>query len=383
LGYELGYIGSMKGTKEEIKPGQWRLRVYAGRRPSGSPIYVSENFHGGSRAADVALAALVTRVDKGTVAPNTITVEQLTSRYINHAESIGRSPTTVTKYRWILEKQIKPAIGSVPVSKLKASDLDNLYATLTAKGNKPTTIRRVHALIGAALHQGEKWDLVELNASKKATPPPVHVAQVEAPSPEDVKAIIVAAEAEEPVFGTIVALAATTGARRGELCGLRWSDVDFRAGTITIERSVYETEGGGFAVKGTKTHQARKIMLDPYAVKVLRRRKAEVDYLAKNLRLKVSPDGYLFSRSPQGLEPIRPDVVTKAIIRASESAGVKTHIHALRHFSATQMIAGGVDPVTVAGRLGHRDPSITLRVYSHALPDRDEAAAALVGAVLS
>jgi len=97
----------------------------------------------------------------------------------------------------------------------------------------------------------------------------------------------------------------------------------------------------------------------------------------------VAPDAFIFSRSPVGLEPIRPGVVSKFTKRSAVKAGVDTHLHALRHFSATQAIAAGFDAVTVGARLGHADPSITLRVYSHAVEERDRELAASLGRTLS
>ena len=91
----------------------------------------------------------------------------------------------------------------------------------------------------------------------------------------------------------------------------------------------------------------------------------------------------MFSQSPVGSEPIRPNVLTKFTERAAKAAKVTTHLHALRHFSATQAIAAGFDPVTVGGRLGHADPSITLRVYSHVLEQRDRALATTLGKTLT
>jgi integrase len=90
----------------------------------------------------------------------------------------------------------------------------------------------------------------------------------------------------------------------------------------------------------------------------------------------------VFSRSPAGSEPIRPDLLTKFTKRVAEKAKVDTHLHALRHFSATQAIGAGYDPVTVGGRLGHADPSITLRVYSHVLEQRDRELALSLGGML-
>ena len=96
----------------------------------------------------------------------------------------------------------------------------------------------------------------------------------------------------------------------------------------------------------------------------------------------VAKDAFIFSQSPQGFEPIRPDWITKAYVRIAIKAKVDTHLHALRHFSATQAIAAGFDPVTVANRLGHADASITLRVYSSAIQQRDVDLAATLGRTL-
>jgi integrase len=116
---------------------------------------------------------------------------------------------------------------------------------------------------------------------------------------------------------------------------------------------------------------------------ILRRHRASVDQLADELGVTIAPDAFLFSRSPAGLEPIRPGVLSKFTRRVADRAGVDTHLHALRHFSATQAIAAGFDPVTVGARLGHADPSITLRVYSHAVEQRDRELAASLGKVLA
>ncbi len=123
-----------------------------------------------------------------------ITVGQLLDRWLEHSETIGRSPTTIREYRRIADKTIRPALGSKRLAKLDAMDLDRLYATLNAKGNKPTTIRRVHALMSAALAQAEKWDLVERNVARRASPPPVGSPDVSAPSVQDVQTLLRAAQ---------------------------------------------------------------------------------------------------------------------------------------------------------------------------------------------
>ena len=150
-----------------------------------------------------------------------------------------------------------------------------------------------------------------------------------------------------------------------------------------LARSVYESFGGGWAEKGTKSHQVRTIGLDPLALEALRRHRESVDATAAEFGLDVPADAFMFSRSPTGSEPMRPDVVSRFACRAAADAGFDTHLHALRHFSATQGIAAGFEPVSVGARLGHADPSVTLRVYGHAIEQRDHHLAATFGKTLA
>ncbi len=379
----------MKGTKSERRPGVWKLRVYVGNRPDGTPIQVTRTLDttggkstakpgSGSRLADRELAKMVSDASAGTLGREATTLGDLIDQWITGIED-SRSPTTIREYRRLADVVVKPELGNVRLSKLTARHLDALYASLTAKGKKATTVRRVHALIGAALHQAERWDLVERNVSKRASPPPVRTVEVTAPSPEEVLAIIEQAEQVDPSLARMLLVAALTGARRGELCAIRWFDLDWETSTLTIARSVYEVVGGGWAEKSTKSHQARHIGLDNLAVETFHQQREGVDALATQLDLTVLEDGFVWSPSPVGAEPYRPDVLTRFASRAAKKAGVDTHLHALRHFAATEGIASGSDAVTVAGRLGHRDSSVTLRVYSHALGQRDRELAAALG----
>jgi integrase len=135
--------------------------------------------------------------------------------------------------------------------------------------------------------------------------------------------------------------------------------------------------------RATRDATASSRGLDDLALEVLRKHPENVDRLADDLGVEVGPDAFMFSRSPAGLEPVRPDVLTKFTIRVAKKANVDTHLDALRHFSATQAIAAGFDAVTVGARLGHADPSVTLKVYSHAIESRDRDLAASLGKALT
>ena len=152
------------------------------------------------------------------------------------------------------------------------------------------------------------------------------------PSPDEVRRVVEAAESIEPTLASLLLLAALTGARRGELCALRWSDVEWQDGTLRIARSVYEVVGGGWAEKATKTHRARRIGIDDLGLAILRRHREGVDKLANDLALTIPPDVFLFSRSPVGLEPIRPGVVSKFTHASPTRLASTSDLQALRHF---------------------------------------------------
>jgi hypothetical protein len=238
----------VKGTKTEIAPGVWRLRVYGGRHANGTPIQLPKTVRApgpcaGTRLADRELAKLIAKVDRGAVGSGSRAVDNLIDEWLRYYESIGRSPTTLKGYRQIVEVVVRPELGSVRPSVLSARHLDRLYAKRTARGNKATTIRWLHAPPGEALAQAERWGYVE----------PTWTAEPRRrrsrrsgrrTSPEEVRAMLKVAEAAEPTLAVVLPVPALTRGSRGEPCALRWTDLDETAGTLTIARSVYEVDGG-------------------------------------------------------------------------------------------------------------------------------------------
>jgi integrase len=195
--------------------------------------------------------------------------------------------------------------------------------------------------------------------------------------------VIEAAELRDPRLAPLLMLAALTGMRRAELCALRWTDVDLERRELDVSRSIIVV-AGGLAEKSTKTDRFRMVALDDVGVSLLKHHRVKVDEWAQAAGVVVEPSGYVFSHAPDASKPFRPDNVTGFFTRVRNSLGLReVSLHDLRHFTATQLIGAGVDVRTVAGRLGHSDPSVTLRVYSHALEERDRAAAEIMGKVLN
>jgi integrase len=360
----------------------WEVRVYLGRDPlTGKPRQVSKTVYGGAKAADDALRDLIEKR-----APRTdgmgASFGQLLDRWLAECERLDLSPTTIRNYRAQVERTIRPAIGKVPLTQLNAKHLDDLYGAMKKAGKNPKTIRNHHAVISAALHQATRWGWVRTNVADMAKPPRVSQRRVKAPSVDVVRSVIEAADARDPRLAALLMLGALTGMRRGELCGLRWSDVDLDRGELEVSRSVIVIPGG-VSEKTTKTDRTRPVALDAVGVALLTEYRARVDHWAEESGTVIPDDAFVFSPYVDGSKPFRPDNVTNFFIRVRDSLGLDSvRLHDLRHFTATQLIGAGVDVRTVAGRLGHSDPSMTLRVYSHVIEERDRAAADILGRVL-
>lgn len=251
------------------------------------------------------------------------------------------------------------------------ADLDKMYRTLNATVSV-SGVRRVHELVSAAYGRALRYGWVRANPCASARPPARAERRMEVPSPDALRRLADAIEAD-PRFAAFVRLAITSGARRGELCGLRWSDID--GDSVYIGRSVAWTKTAGLVVKDTKTGASgrRTVSLDPVTIAALERWQT-----AKLLRHPLAAAGaaYVFGELDR---PPRPDWATQRWVRLCKAEGVTgARLHDLRHFSASRLLGAGVDVVTVAGRLGHASSRTTLAIYAHALPERDREAAAII-----
>jgi integrase len=196
-----------------------------------------------------------------------------------------------------------------------------------------------------------------LSGTVRRGPPSLVVVAVSAhcnpqPPSEHEAAPIVLEAWKDPDWGMLVWLAIVTGARRRELCALRWDRVDFTTGVLQIRTSIAQ-QGANTWEKDTKTHQQRRITLDPQTLALLRTYHARRVGLAAVLNLDLPSDARIFSPVPDGSVWVKPDTVGQRYARMCARLGWDMHLHQLQHYSATELIAAGVDVRTVAGRLGH------------------------------
>jgi integrase len=363
--------------------GVWRLRVYVGDDPlTGNPRQVHRTFRGTEKEAAKALAALVTESQVDKVDRTKATVGQLFDRWLQHLERIGRRPTTIRVARYKIDKRIRPALGDVPLSKLTGDTLDRCYDAWERQGLAPATVRSYHALLSSALHQAVKWHWIAKSPADDATPSSPDGNALEPPTPEDVNRLVAAAEASDPVLAVAIALAALTGARRGELVALRWSDIDPAMGHLTISRSISVVDGATYEGP-TKSHQVRRLALDDLCVAVLQQRRNYQEKLSDDAASPLTKDPFVLSYQAHAGTPVSGDTISHRFAALAASLGVRCRFHDLRHFSVTTLIAAGVDVRTVSTRHGHATATMTLNRYAHALPASDREAASVLGRALA
>jgi integrase len=360
----------------------WELIIQLPRDPlTGRPRQLSRTFHGTKREAQRALAAEVALVSAGKVTATTQTVADLLASWYERAAA-DLSPSTAREYRRLIDKRLLPALGRVRVRDLTPQQLDAFYGELSTRGQlAPASVRQVHAVMRRALAQAVRWGWLTSNPASNASPPKVRTPEITPPPLADTRALLAAADERDPDFGTMLRVIAATGARRGEVCALRWSDLDAQAGALTIRRSLAAVVGGPIE-KDTKTHAARRIALDKATLAALASHRATAVERAVIGGFAFDVNSFMFT-SADGVSPVHPDALTSLFRRLCDKLGLKgVRLHDLRHLHATQLLAAGVPVRTVSGRLGHANAATTLNVYAHFLEASDRDAADVIGGLL-
>jgi integrase len=353
----------------------WQVIVHAGHDPITGKRRNLTGTARTKREAQALRARLLTQVNEGKRPVADATVAQLLARWLEVADLAWSTRVT---YQGYIDRTILPALGQVPLPRLDTATLDRFYTTLRVRGGAggqpltPATVRQVHAILRRALGQAARWGWLPANPAALARPPRPGPADLRPPTPEEVSQLLAVAYQADPDFAVLLWLAATTGARRGELCALRWSSVDLDAAELVIVRNLI-VRGGQLVEKDTKTHAARRIALHDDSIALLEEHRRRCMQRAQACGAQLATDAYVFSFDPASCQPMNPDSVTHRFGRLAKQLGLHARLHDLRHYAATQLIAGGVDVRTVSGRIGHAGGgATTLRVYTHfqAAPDR-------------
>jgi integrase len=360
-------------TVRERKPGVWEVRAFTGRDERGRPTQISRTVRGTKKDAQRVAADLtvrpVTRAASATVA-------ELLTQWVEQNEATWAASTRRDNPGRAAAILVDP-LAKLPISRVTVADIERWHTRMRRAGVGEVAIKNRHTVLRAAFTQAVRWGWIGTNPA--ATARLTHAKRLPraSMSADEVRRVLDAAAGFDPAAALALRIAAVAGARRAELAALRWSDL--AGDRLTIDSAI-ETQRHGcrgepvaptLTDAPTKTANRRVVVLDAATVEA-------IDALMLD-RQHLGP--WMLSDSG---EPVNPDRIGAWWRRARKATGIDPawRLHDLRHWSATVAITSGHDVRTVAGRLGHANPAMTLRVYAHAVEAADEAVALTIGAAL-
>ncbi len=381
-----GQIGSIT----EIKRGrQYRLRVTTGYNEEGRVRQASKTIYGSKSEANRALSDFVSEVGLPTKAdgPGGETMNAYLDRWIETYAGRDRSPVTVQNYTSTVNHHLKPVLGRHRLKNLTAQHVSDLDARLRKSGRSHGTRRQVRVVLSAALTQAVDDKLVSVNVARTASKAnSVNYEHVlpNIPTTKQVKRIIRGGYEISDLVGDILTVTAATGARRAEICALKFRDWDIKTHQLIIRGNIKQVNG--WQQGTTKTRRSiRTLLLDDACEEALYNRVSDARNNLETMGKDEYPDDWYIFSLPwnAGAVPYKPGNLTKRFRDACVKAGVNDGyvLHALRHWNATEMLGAGIPVHVVATRLGD-DPAMVMRTYAHYIPTKDAEAAAMVGALL-
>jgi len=372
--------GNGEGSIHRRKGGGWcaQYTVYTAEGRKRRTLYGKTR----AEAAKKLAKALSDREDGMVFDAENLTVGEYLDRWLKDSVEGNVGPRTLSNYQLQVRQHIRPALGRINLKALSPAHDQSVYRSKLDSGLAPSSVRYIHAVLHRALKQALRWGLVPRNASESVDLPRLGNEEVEALLPEEVRAFFEAAQ--EDRLEALYVVAVTVGLRRGELLGLRWTDLKLDGEPkLRVGRQLQRMrDGSGRRFVAPKGGKGRTIHLPARTVEALkahRTRQAEV-------RLKAGPlyqDARLVFASEIGT-PLEPSNIDRRSFKPLlEKAGLPNiRFHDLRHTCATVLLSQGVNPKFVQELLGHADIKLTLGTYSHFLPSMgDQTANAMESAL--
>ena len=329
-------------------------------------------------AANRALADVTNRAAHGVQVDDRETVANFLARWL-HVKAGEAKATTLRSYRAHVDKVIVPAIGHVPIERLRAEHVEQLMVDALSGGRGPVTVRRIHATLRSALSYGVKTRRLPFNVASNVTPPTGPRPEVQPWSAGELASFL--RHVENDRLGPLFEVIAACGLRRGEALGLRWSDLDLNLRSARIRQTVVDVGGRlEFSTPKTRASEAT-VPLTERAMHALMQWR-----LGQELDRQSWGDGYeehdlVFAR--ENGAPLRPEYVTRRFVALSRAAGLRqVRLHDLRHGAASLMLAAGVPMAIVSKMLRHSSIGITVDTYGHLSEETARVASDAIGALL-
>jgi len=322
----------------------------------------------------------------GVLASSRTTVGEYLATWLEIKKST-LSQGTYCDYEDLICSRLRPALGAIKLSDLRATDIEELYAKMQQQGLSARTVRYTHTVLFSALKHAVRRDALVKNPANLVELPKAQHKEMKYLTPEQARCFLEACSLDE--CGLIFDLALWTGMRPEEYLGLKWEDVDFARGTVTVQRKMrFNRRGGGWYFGEPKTKMSRRtLILDESLLEALHRqrikqREAKKDLLEKGQIASYHNLGLVFASATGTPISIRnlERRHFKPILKSAKLPDIR--LYDLRHTCATTLLAHGQDPKTVSEWLGHSSVAFTLDTYGHVMESMKRDAAKRLGQAL-
>ena len=367
------------GSIRRRSANSYSIRYYGLPDSNGKRTQVEESVKGTKKAAERVLRDRLAALDTGDfITKKTATVKQFLDQWLD-VYAVNLAEKTQQGYRQLIDCYTGD-LDNTPIQSLSGDQIQSIYSKMTKRGLKPATVVALHRVLHKALETGVQWGILKRNVVSSTTPPKIQRKEMKM---WDLKSRTrFFASIKEHKYCDFLTLGILTGARRGEIAGLTWKNVDLNDNRISVVRNLGRITGKGLVSRNPKTNRSRRsLALSPATVNLLHEVRGKQIGQQSILEDAWNPTGYVFTQ-PDG-RPIDPDLVTKAFNKMVKEAGVP-HLtpHGLRHAYATAALEAGVDPKVVSQHLGHASVSTTYDIYAHVMPDLEQEAALKIEARL-
>ena len=354
--------GPGEGSIYKRKDGLWAVELFLGFGPDGKKKKVTAYAKTHAEAKQKLLDLLKDRQTGVLVSPpERQTVAEFLRQWLRDVVAGSVRPRTLENYEYVI-RHVVDEIGNVPITKLTPQHLQRLYRKKQDQGLTRMVVL-IHAVMHKALAQAVKWGIVPRNAADAVERPKVQKREIRPLSKDELVRFLAAAE-DDPLYALYV-LAATCGLRMGELLGLKWEDVDFANGLLTVRRQLQWIKGEPVFAPPKSAKSRRTIPLTSAALAALRRHKEQ--QAEQRLRVGEAWKDYGLVFTTGIGTPLSPsNVRNRSFFPLLRKAGLpRIRFHDLRHTTATALLVQGVHPRLVQDLLGHSQISVTLDTYSH------------------
>lgn len=337
-----------------------------------------------------ALVAELAKIHQNATVDSTDTVGEYLTAWLDRLSKSGTvKRSTVVARAGHLNRYVIPRIGQIQLNKLRPQHVAALYADLVNAGRihnakslglSAKSVRDIGSTLVKALNDAVKFELLNRNVAKGVEMPRYEKPDITPYDESQVRQLLEHANRTGDYFAPIWRLLIVSGMRRGELCGLKWSDVDTVGGTITISETRLNVDGQ-IIIESPKTRQSRRtVSLDGGTIGEL----AKFHNLQNDAKARLGSWHSSYVLTDLDGQPVNPDRVSRLFKRACANAGLPVpRLHDTRHTAVTLGISSGVPIHVVAGRVGHANVTTTLNTYSHFLPRADKLAADVIGAAIN